>query len=92
MGDVDPGRSITYVRDPNYWGRDLPVSRGRFNFDEIRFDYFRDNTTLFEAFKSGLIDVRNEDDPGNGRRAIASGRSKMGASSATRCRSGYLRA
>lgn len=64
VGDVDPGRSITFVRDPNYWGRDLPVSRGRFNFDEIRFDYFRDNTTLFEAFKSGLIDVRNEDDPG----------------------------
>jgi peptide/nickel transport system substrate-binding protein len=60
---VDSGRSITYARDPNYWGRDLPVNRGRFNFDEIRFDYFREDATLFEAFKSGGIDLRNEDNP-----------------------------
>ena len=42
VGKVDAGRSITLVRDENYWGRDLPVNRGRFNFDEIRFDYFRE--------------------------------------------------
>lgn len=60
---VDPGRSITYERDPNYWGRDLPVNKGRFNFGEIRFDYFRDGATLLEAFKTGGIDVRTEDDP-----------------------------
>lgn len=60
---VDAGRSITYERDPNYWGRDLPVNRGRFNFDEIRFDYFREEATLFEAFKTGAIDLRNEDNP-----------------------------
>ena len=60
---VDAGRSITYERDPNYWGRDLPVNRGRFNFDEIRFDYFREDATLFEAFKTGAIDLRNEDNP-----------------------------
>lgn len=60
---VNPGRSITYRRDPDYWGRDLPVNRGRFNFDEIRFDYYREGSTLFEAFKTGAIDLRNEDDP-----------------------------
>ena len=62
IAKIDPGRSITYARDPNYWGRDLPVNRGRFNFDEIRFDYFREPTTLFEAFKSGAIDLRTEED------------------------------
>ena len=42
VGKVDPGRSLTLVRNPNYWGRDLPVNRGFWNFDEIRFDYYRD--------------------------------------------------
>ena len=60
---VDPGRAITYRLDPDYWGRDLPVNRGRFNFDEIRFEYYREGSTLFEAFKTGAIDLRNEDDP-----------------------------
>lgn len=63
IADVDLGRSITYRRDPNYWGKDLPVSRGRFNFDEIRYDYFREANVLLEAFKSGSIDLRVEDDP-----------------------------
>jgi peptide/nickel transport system substrate-binding protein len=63
VGKVDPGRSLTYVRDPNYWGKDLPVNRGRFNFDEIRFDYFRESSVMFEAFKTGQIDVWAEDDP-----------------------------
>ena len=62
---VDAGRSITYRRDPEYWGRDLPVNRGRFNFDEVRFDYFREGTAMFEAFKSGGLDVRLEEDPAN---------------------------
>jgi peptide/nickel transport system substrate-binding protein len=61
---VDPGRSITYRRNPDWWARDLPVTRGRFNFDEIRIEYFRDASSLFEAFKAGEIDVRVEDDPG----------------------------
>jgi peptide/nickel transport system substrate-binding protein len=60
---VDPGKSITYKRDPAYWGRDLPVNRGHYNFDEIRFDYYRDAGSMFEAFKSGLVQLRNEDDP-----------------------------
>ena len=60
---VDAGRSITYKRNPNYWGRDLPVNRGRFNFDEIRYEYFRDMSVQFEAFKSGVLSIRSEDDP-----------------------------
>lgn len=60
---IDPGRSITYKRNSNYWGRDLPVSQGRFNFDEIRYDYYRDASILLEAFKTGQIDVRLDDDP-----------------------------
>lgn len=64
VADVAPGKFITYRRNPDYWGRDLPHARGRFNFDTIRFEYFRDNNALFEAFKKGLIDVRFEGDPG----------------------------
>jgi peptide/nickel transport system substrate-binding protein len=60
---VEQGRSVIYKRNPDYWGRDLPVSRGRFNFDEIRYEYYRDATTLLEAFKLGLVDVRVDDDP-----------------------------
>jgi peptide/nickel transport system substrate-binding protein len=63
IASVDPGRSITYKRNPNYWGRDLPVNRGRFNFDEIRYEYFRDMSVQFEAFKSGVLSIRSEDDP-----------------------------
>jgi peptide/nickel transport system substrate-binding protein len=76
---IDPGRAIIYARNPNYWGRDLAIARGRFNFDEIRFDYFRDNNVMFEAFKNGDIDVRFEDDPalwsqGYGVPSVADGR------------------
>ena len=63
LAAVDPGKSVTYQRDKNYWGRDLPVNRGLYNFDEIRFDYYRDGGSLFESFKSGLVRLRNEDDP-----------------------------
>ena len=61
---VDPGRSLTYRRNPEWWARDLPVTRGRFNFDEVRLEFFRDAASLFEAFKAGEIDVRPEDDAG----------------------------
>lgn len=60
---VDAGRSITYERDASYWGRDLPVNRGRFNFGEVRFEYFRDGAAMFEAFKAGDLDVWTEEDP-----------------------------
>ena len=61
---VDAGRSISFACDKDYWGRDLAVNRGRFNFDEVRFDYFRDASVMLEAFKSGAIDLRLEEDPG----------------------------
>ncbi len=62
VAEVKPGERLVLQRDPNYWGRDLPVSRGLYNFDTIRIDYFRDATAMFEAFKAGLIDYRVEDD------------------------------
>jgi peptide/nickel transport system substrate-binding protein len=64
VGDVQPGRSVTLKRDPGYWGRDKAINRGFWNFDEVRFDYYRDPNTLFEAFQKGLYDVRVETDPG----------------------------
>lgn len=57
---VDPGRSITYRRVPDYWAAALPVNRGRHNFDEIRIDYYRDDTVALEAFKAGEYDFRLE--------------------------------
>jgi peptide/nickel transport system substrate-binding protein len=63
VGGIDPGRSITFKRNPDYWGRDLPVNRGRYNFEEVRYDYYRENSAMFEAFKLGNIDLRGEDDP-----------------------------
>ena len=64
VAQVDAGRSLTYRRNPNWWAKDLPSSRGRFSFEEIRVEFFRDASSLFEAFKAGAIDVRIEDDPG----------------------------
>ncbi len=63
IADVKPGESVTFRRDPDFWGKDLPVFRGLYNADEIRFDYYRDANSLFEAFKGGLYDVRLEDNP-----------------------------
>jgi peptide/nickel transport system substrate-binding protein len=60
---VKPGASVTFTRNPDYWGRDLPINRGLFNFDEIRFDYFREANGYFEAFKRGLYDYRVEFEP-----------------------------
>jgi len=60
---VIPGRKITYKRNPDYWASDLAVTKGRFNFDVISYDYYRDDTSAFEAFKSGLYDFRAEEDP-----------------------------
>ncbi|HEY1941588.1 MAG TPA: extracellular solute-binding protein [Roseiarcus sp.] len=61
--EVEPGQRLVLRRDPNYWARDLPITRGLFNFDEIRIDYYRDASSMFEAFKAGLYDFRVEDDP-----------------------------
>jgi len=50
------------MRDPHYWGADLAVNRGFYNFDVLRFDYYRDQVSAFEAFKTGLADLRSETD------------------------------
>jgi microcin C transport system substrate-binding protein len=60
---VDPGRTIVYRRVEDWWGRDLPINRGRFNFDEVRYDYYRDENVAIEAFKAGAYDFRRELDP-----------------------------
>jgi peptide/nickel transport system substrate-binding protein len=60
---VRPGASVTFVRNPDYWGRDLPVNRGLWNFDEIRLDYYREANGQFEAFKRSLYDFRVETEP-----------------------------
>jgi peptide/nickel transport system substrate-binding protein len=60
---VRPGASVTLTRNPDYWGRDLPVNRGLWNFDEIRLDYYREANGAFEAFKRGLYDFRVETEP-----------------------------
>jgi peptide/nickel transport system substrate-binding protein len=64
IGEIKPGESITYVKNPNYWGKDLPINKGFWNFDSLRFDYFKDPNAAFEAFKKGDIDIRIENDPG----------------------------
>jgi microcin C transport system substrate-binding protein len=58
--DFTPGRSIVYERVKDYWGKDLNVNVGRDNFDEVRFEYFRDSTVALEAFKGDQIDFRTE--------------------------------
>lgn len=64
IAEVKAGESLTLRRNPQWWARDLPINRGFFNFDEIRFDFYRDGNTLFEAFKKGLVDSRVETDAG----------------------------
>lgn len=60
---LEPGRSLTLRRDPDYWGRDLPIRRGQNNLDEIRIEYFRDANAVWEAFTAGEIDVFADGDP-----------------------------
>lgn len=56
----EAGRSLTYKRNPTYWGADIPVRKGKYNYDEITFDYYRDGTVAMEAFKAGEYDFREE--------------------------------
>ncbi len=60
---IEAGARVVLERAPDYWGASLPVNRGLYNFDEIRYVYFRDANTEFEAFRKGLIDARFEADP-----------------------------
>jgi len=60
IDSVDVNRRIVYKRNPDYWGKDLPFNVGRNNFDAIRVEYFGDENSAFEAFKSGEYTFRNE--------------------------------
>jgi peptide/nickel transport system substrate-binding protein len=57
----EPGRFIAFRRNPDYWGADLPINRGRHNLDEIRYEYYGDSAAAFEAFKAGAVTVWRED-------------------------------
>ncbi|XOV86352.1 MAG: extracellular solute-binding protein [Pseudomonadota bacterium] len=63
IADFEQGRFILWERVENYWGRDLPVHRGRHNFQQVRYDLYRDATVAREAFLKGLLDLRVEGDP-----------------------------
>lgn len=63
IGSFDPGRRIVYQRKTDWWGADLPVMRGHNNFDEIRYEYFRDSAIALESFKAGDLDYRPESRP-----------------------------
>ena len=63
--DFAIGRYVVYERVDNYWGRDLPVMKGRFNFDAVKYDYFRDEQVMLEALRGNVIDVREESSPKN---------------------------
>ena len=78
MAEIDPGKSITYQRNPDYWAKDLPSRVGFANFDTVKVEYYRNTNSMFEAFKKGLFDVFPESDPAAWRRnfnfpAVASG-------------------
>jgi peptide/nickel transport system substrate-binding protein len=63
LSEVHAPDYTVFKRNPDYWGKDLPIKRGFDNYDEIRVDYYRDAQTMFEAFKKGLYDVQPEGDP-----------------------------
>lgn len=58
---VDAGVSITYRRNPDYWGKDLPVNRGQWNLDQIRYEYFANPVATFEAVRAGTVTAYRED-------------------------------
>lgn len=57
---IDAGRSITFKRNPNYWGKNLPINRGKYNFDRMKFVYYRNLDVAFEGFKSGQYTLHQE--------------------------------
>ena len=60
IDDFEAGRFISFKRNPDYWGKDVPFMRGQANLDEIRYDYYGDGDVIFEAFKAGEANVYRE--------------------------------
>jgi microcin C transport system substrate-binding protein len=65
VGEIDPGRSTVFVRNPDYWGNDLPINRGRHNFESIRVEYYADAIAAFEGFTAGNYLFRQENSSQN---------------------------
>ncbi len=65
ISEFDPGRSITYQRVEDYWGNDIPTEAGLYNYDQVRFEYYRDTTVALVAFTSGDVDYRAENSSKN---------------------------
>ncbi|MSU89944.1 ABC transporter substrate-binding protein [Rhodobacteraceae bacterium 2CG4] len=63
VGRFEPGRFIEFVRDPDYWGKDLPFNRGQHNLDVIRYEYYADGDVIFEAFRAGEVSTFRESNP-----------------------------
>jgi len=63
--EFEANRFITYERVPDYWGKDLPINKGLYNFDSVRYDFYRDTSVLLEAFKAGEYDFRAENSAKN---------------------------
>lgn len=63
VAEFEPGKFISYRKNPDWWGADLPFNRGQHNLDEIRYDYFGDGGVVFEAFKAGVITSWRETNP-----------------------------
>eukprot|EP01037_Dinobryon_pediforme_P011190 gene11190-11272_t len=63
VANIDQGRSITYQRNPDYWGKDLPVNKGHYNFDTIKIEYFKNAQAQFQAFTAGEFDIYFETNP-----------------------------
>lgn len=60
IGDYEVGKRVVFERVKDYWGKNVPVVKGQYNFDKIIFEYFRDQTVSFEAFKAGHFDLNSE--------------------------------
>ena len=60
IGDFALGRYVTYERVEDYWGKDIPVNKGRYNWDSVKYDYFRDHSIVIEALRAGELDVHYE--------------------------------
>jgi peptide/nickel transport system substrate-binding protein len=63
VAEFEPGRFISFKKNPNWWGKDLPFYRGQHNFDEVRYEYFGDGGVVFEAFKAGETSTYRETNP-----------------------------
>jgi microcin C transport system substrate-binding protein len=78
IGPVKFGRDITYVRDPNYWAKDLPARKGLYNFDRITVKIYKDNTAKLEALKAGEFDFMRIFSAGDWARRITGKRFSSG--------------